>query len=386
MNSIDKLHKEWLSLHPLKPELQRRMDQQFMFDFNYNSNHMEGNTLTYGQTKMLLLFGKTEGKALMRDYEEMKAHNVGLELMKKEARDKQRPLSESFIRELNHIILVGDFYKTSRDGDHRYKIHVGVYKTRPNSVITPSGETFDYASPEETSSLVSDLVEWYREEEQRGKLSIAEIAALFHYRYIRIHPFEDGNGRIARLLVNYILHRHDYPMIVIPTIDRNNYLDALNQCDKITGPIPFDGANASKEQIKPFIDYIARFLEKKLSLVVPFAKGEIMSFSENDVVEIKIDNQRDTKTKQENVVENVVENIPDNMANKREKAIVNFIRMNHRISANEIAELLKVNIRTVQRDINQLKANGVLKRIGSERGGHWEIIKNSSTTRLKAVG
>ena len=63
------------------------------------------------------------------------------------------------------------------------------------------------------------------------------------------------------------------------------------------------------------------------------------------------------------------------MANKREKAIVNFIRMNHRISANEIAELLKVNIRTVQRDINQLKANGVLKRIGSERGGHWEIIK-----------
>ena len=59
-----------------------------MFDFNYNSNHLEGNTLTYGQTKLLLLFGRVEGEALMCDYEEMKAHNVGLELMKKEATDR----------------------------------------------------------------------------------------------------------------------------------------------------------------------------------------------------------------------------------------------------------------------------------------------------------
>ena len=60
MNIIAKLHKEWRGLQPLKPELQRRMDQQFMVDFNYNSNHLEGNTLTYGQTKLLLLFGRTE--------------------------------------------------------------------------------------------------------------------------------------------------------------------------------------------------------------------------------------------------------------------------------------------------------------------------------------
>jgi hypothetical protein len=67
MNTIEKLQKEWLSLQPLKPELQRRMDQQFMIDFNFNSNHIEGNTLTYGQTKLLLLFGRTEGIAPMRD-------------------------------------------------------------------------------------------------------------------------------------------------------------------------------------------------------------------------------------------------------------------------------------------------------------------------------
>jgi len=87
-------------------------------------------------------------------------------------------------------------------------------------VITPTGEIFNYASMEETPALMSDLVRWYNEEEQKGVLSPVELAALFHYRYIRIHPFEDGNGRIARLLMNYILLRHDYPMIVIRTEDQ----------------------------------------------------------------------------------------------------------------------------------------------------------------------
>jgi Fic family protein len=217
MTKIPQLYKEWQALQPLNPKLERDISQQFMIDFNYNSNHLEGNTLTYGQTKLLLLFGDTIGNASMQDYEEMKAHNVGLELMKMEAKDKSRALSENFIRALNQTILVRDFYKTSRDGDYRYKINVGVYKTRPNSVITPTGEVFDYASPEETPSLMSDLVAWYRSEEQKGELKVEELAALFHYRYIRIHPFEDGNGRIARLLVNYILLRNDYPMLVIRT-------------------------------------------------------------------------------------------------------------------------------------------------------------------------
>ena len=371
MNSTEKLYNEWLSLQPLKLELQHRMNQQFMFDFNYNSNHLEGNTLTYGQTKMLLLFGRTEGEALMRDYEEMKAHNVGLELMKKEALDKQRPLSESFIRELNSIILVGDFYKTSRDGDYRYKIHVGVYKTRPNSVITPTSELFNYASLEETPAMMSDLVKWYNDEERKGILSPVEFSVLFHYRYIRIHPFEDGNGRIARLLVNYILHRHGYPMIVIPTTDRNNYLDILNQCDNTTGTIPFDGANALKEQIKPFVDYIASFVEKKLSLVIPFAKGEIRSYTESDDLEKIIENQHRTKKSKQNDLEDD----PENIAVKRQKVIVSFIRMNNKISMNEISNILKVSQATVKRDLQRLKSESIIKRIGGDRGGHWEIIK-----------
>ncbi|MDR0367518.1 MAG: Fic family protein, partial [Bacteroidales bacterium] len=177
-NNIEQLLKEWQAAQPLNETLQRRFDQSFMIDFNYNSNRLEGNTLTYGQTKLLLLFGKIKGEALFRDCEEMKAHNAGLEMMKIEAQDRERPLSESFIRNLNRTILAGDFYKVSRDGTYKYKIHTGIYKTRPNSVITPSGEVFDYASPEETPSLMADLIKWYNEAEQKAVFSPIELAAL----------------------------------------------------------------------------------------------------------------------------------------------------------------------------------------------------------------
>jgi Fic family protein len=373
MNTIAKLHKEWQSLQPLKPEIQHRMDQQFMFDFNYNSNHLEGNTLTYGQTKLLLLFGRTEGEALFRDYEEMKAHNVGLEMMKREARDKERPLSESFIRELNSTILAGDFYKTSNDGEYRYKIHTGVYKTRPNSVITPSGELFDYASPEETPSMMTDLVSWYRDEEQKGELSIVALAALFHFRYIRIHPFEDGNGRIARLLVNYILYRHGYPMIVIPTTDRKNYLTILGQCDKNVGTEPYLGANATVEQAKPLVDYIAAFVEKKIVKLIQFAKGEIKTLEEIDVVDdvpkINIDNQQDSKKYNSNVPNGV----PNKFSEKRYKIIVDFMKMNNKITLLEIANILKVNNKTIKRDVEKLKEEGIIERVGKNRTGYWKI-------------
>lgn len=282
-NNIETLYNEWLSLQPLKPDDQARLNQKFMLEFNYNSNHIEGNTLTYGQTELLLIFDKVVEEANMKDLEEMKAHNVGLKMMQTEAAEKEHPLTETFIRQLHHTLLREDYtvYRQLPDGQTTsYIIHSGQYKTLPNSVITVTGERFEYASPEETPALMNDLIAWYNAAEAEGKLTPIELAALFHYRYIRIHPFEDGNGRIARLIVNYILARHDYPMIVIRSKDKDSYLTALNRCDIAVGPIPSAGAHAELSQIQPFTEYMEHCLERALTTCIKAAKGE--SIEEED--------------------------------------------------------------------------------------------------------
>jgi Fic family protein len=280
---IDELHKQWKALQPLDRSLKKLIDQRFMIDFNYNSTNIEGKMLSYNQTKMLLLFGRTGGVAMMREYEEMKAHNVGLELVKSESSDKERKLTENFIRNLNRTILVEDSFKISQQPGYQYKIYTGVYKARPNPSISSSGYVFSYASPAETPAMMADLVDFYNKEEKLAHLSPIELAAIVHYRYTRIHPFEDGNDRIARLLVNYILQKHDYPMVVVPITDRDKYISILNECDANTGQTSFDGANAKLSEIKPLVDYIAHLVEQRLRLLISVANGETV-FSDDDPI------------------------------------------------------------------------------------------------------
>ena len=258
MATLKKALEAWFSIQPLSSKDRDRLSQRFTIDYNYNSNHIEGNTLTYGQTEILLLFGKVVGEAYVRDIEEMTASNVGLKMMVEESGIKEMPLTQNFIRTLHKTLLREDYtvYRNLPGGmQTSYVIHAGQYKTRPNSVITRYGDRFEYASPEETPALMSDLVNWYNEEEKKGQLSPIELAALFHYRYIRIHPFEDGNGRIARLMVNYILTRHDYPMIVVRSRKKSEYLEALHATDLVVGLTPSDGAHASITDIEDFLKY-----------------------------------------------------------------------------------------------------------------------------------
>ena len=311
MAYIDQLYNEWLALQPLKPEDKNRLDRKFMLEFNYNSNHIEGNTLTYGQTELLLLFGKVVDEANMKDLEEMKAHNVCLRMIQEEADDKSHPLTETFIRQLHHTLLREDYtlYRQLPDGTTTsYVIHAGVYKTRPNSVITVTGERFEYASPEETPALMTDLVEWYNIEEQKAELSPIELAAVFHYRYIRIHPFEDGNGRIARLLVNYILTRHHYPMIVVKSKDKDRYLTALNRCDVQVGSTPSVGAHAEPEQLVPFIEYMTQCLEAALTVCIKAAKGESIEEEDDFQKQIKLLQQLAGKKGDNSLRSDTVEN------------------------------------------------------------------------------
>ena len=263
----------WQRLQPLTERDKNRLSRRFTIDFNYNSNHIEGNTLTYGQTELLLLFGKVVGEAEVRDVQEMTASNVGLRMMTEEASLKDTPLTQNFIRTLHRTLLREDYtvYRTLPGGvQTSYVIHAGQYKTRPNSVITRYGDRFEYASPEETPALMTDLVDWYNQAEQEGKLSPVELATLFHYRYIRIHPFEDGNGRITRLLMNFILYRHNYPMIVVRSRKKQEYLEALHRTDLIVGEIPSFGAHATLKQIRTFHKYMTNLITSEIENDVLF--------------------------------------------------------------------------------------------------------------------
>lgn len=275
MKSLDALYKKWKSLQPLNERKQYLLSQRFTVEYNYNSNHIEGNTLTYGQTELLLLFGKVSGEGYLKDFVDMKASQVGLKMMKEEAVTQNEPLTQNFIRQLHKTIIREDYtvYRQLPDGQQTsYTIHAGMYKTRPNSVITRYGDRFDYASPEETPALMTDLVDWYNEVEASGKYTPVELAALFHYRYIRIHPFEDGNGRIARLMVNYILARHGWPMIVVRNRIKNEYIDALHQSDVEVGPTPSAGAQATLIQIRHFHKFFSSLVADEIKYDIDFTE------------------------------------------------------------------------------------------------------------------
>ena len=273
MEKVTEIMARWKALQPLSARDREMLSRRFAIDFNYNSNHLEGNTLTYGQTEMLLLFGKVVGEAEVKDVQEMTASHVGVRMITEAASRADVPLTQLFIRTLHKTLLREDYtvYRNLPGGPVTgYVIHAGQYKSRPNSVITRYGDRLDYASPQETPALMSDLVDWYNTAEQSGKFTPVELAALFHYRYIRIHPFEDGNGRIARLLSNYILARHGYPMIVIRSRKKKDYLEALHKTDLTVGSAPSLGAHASKRSIQQFLTYFTRLFVEEVTFSIRF--------------------------------------------------------------------------------------------------------------------
>lgn len=106
--NIKKALTAWQNLQPLSEKDRERLSRRFTVDFNYNSNHIEGNTLIYGQTKILLLFGKVIGEADVR-VQEMTASNIGLRMMTEVAAVKGVPLMQNFIRTLHKTILREDY-------------------------------------------------------------------------------------------------------------------------------------------------------------------------------------------------------------------------------------------------------------------------------------
>lgn len=275
LDIIDELFATLSKLQPLKAEDKNRLDKKFRLEFNYNSNHIEGNTLTYGETELLLIFDDTKGNHSMREYEETKAHDVAYHMVEEMAKENDRPLTEQIIKNLNEIILVRPYWKDAitADGQNtRRQIKVGSYKEYPNSVRLQNGEMFEYASPTETPILMQELMDWYRGEEE--VLHPVTLAAMLHYKFVRIHPFDDGNGRISRLLMNYVLLKFNYPPVIIKSSDKNNYLRALHQADI--------------GDYEPLIDYIAEQAIWSLEISIKAAKGESLEETDDFIKEIEL--------------------------------------------------------------------------------------------------
>ena len=198
----------------------------------------------------------------MRDHLDIEGHDTAVNAIEDAIRN-DHSLNEVFIRNLHRILLKEPYEADAiaSDGDRIERtISIGEYKTAPNNVITSTGEIYHFTPPEQVKSAMSDLVDWYREKEREGEHSII-IAATFHYRFVRIHPFDDGNGRMARLLMNMILIKHGYTIAMIHQDSREEYLRELEQVDRT-------------EDLTQFIDYVANCCEYSLSLYLKAARGE----------------------------------------------------------------------------------------------------------------
>ncbi len=258
ISEIDFLVNEIQKLGTPTNEQLERFFQKMRLEWNFHSNNIEGNSLTFGETKTLILYGITAKGKPLKDHLEIQGHDEAvkwiLEIIKGE--EVQRPISELFIRELHKLILKEPYYRPAQTPDGlptTKKIEIGVYKTQPNHVKTSKGEMFYFATPEETPAKMDELIDWQRAEEEKKELHPILLAVGFHYRFVRIHPFDDGNGRMARLLMNFILMKYGFPPAVILTEHRKEYIEALREIDQ-------------NENLEPFAIYIAKSIKRALEI------------------------------------------------------------------------------------------------------------------------
>lgn len=262
LNRVDSTKAQLDSLRPLAREQEDRVMQKFRLWWTYHSNAIEGNTLTQGETEMFLMEGLTAKGKPLKDHLDLRGHSNAINYLLGFIHDKE-VLTEAAIRKLHEILLVEPYQvqAITPDGWPTMKtVALGQYKTQPNHVRTPTGETHFYATPEETPAKMQDLMTWYRDETAKRAMRPVEIAARLHHRFTAIHPFDDGNGRMSRLLMNLMLMQAGYPPAVIRLGEREQYLAALRRADA--------GEN------EDFISFIAEHVVSSLELYVRAAKGE----------------------------------------------------------------------------------------------------------------
>ena len=199
------------SKRPLSNAVLNKLRNDLQLEWTYNSNSIEGNTLTLQETKIVLQDGMTVKGKSMREHFEATNHHNAIEYLEKTVKPDYL-LNEKDILHINYLILQNiekEFAGRYRNGGVRI---VGANFTPPNAL--------------KVSNLMEELVAWTNENPLN--LNVLALATIFHHRFVYIHPFFDGNGRSVRLLMNIILMKDGYPPAIILKNDRKKYYQALN--------------------------------------------------------------------------------------------------------------------------------------------------------------
>lgn len=309
VNELDQIKAEIDVHRPLPKATEERIMQKLRLDWNYHSNAIEGNQLDYGETVAFLMHGITAKGKTLKDHLDIKGHNDAIQLLLSIVKEA-RGFSEVDIRTLHKMILVEPYESnaiTAEGLPTKKQILLGEYKRMPNSVKTRTGEMHYYASPEETPIKMAELMTWYNEAKENSAIHPLVLAAVFHHEFVAIHPFDDGNGRMARILMNLILLQKNFPVIVVKKDDRNNYYGVLSQAD--------NGIYI------PLVSYMAELLKHSLDIYLRGIRGEDIEEKDDidkEIALFKQSLQGDLNVKvlkSEETVRRAVENVVEPLVN-----------------------------------------------------------------------
>lgn len=209
-SDIDRIKERFSKEYRLMPKSSREKQiQNFAIRFTYDTQRIEGSTLTHRETADLLEKGITPKNKPLPDVKEAEAHrDLFYEILK-----IKKDISHQLILEWHWKL----FRLTKSDIAGKIRKHQ----------VSIGGSKFMPPSPVKVYPMLTEFFHWYNK--NKNKLHPVELAALAHLKFVTIHPFDDGNGRISRLIINFILKRANYPMLDIPYEGRNSYYNALER-------------------------------------------------------------------------------------------------------------------------------------------------------------
>ncbi|CAB9528352.1 monophosphate-protein transferase FICD homolog [Seminavis robusta] len=196
-------------------------------DMTYNSNAIEGNPISYTETAIILSGFVGPRRRSIRDVHDIVGHAAAFDEVQKSAAVGNSQISIDEVKLVHRLVLFG-----SEDG--------GVFQKEEEIAVITATKVL-LAMPDETEALVQRLLIWLS---KNSNVHPFVLAVTFHYIFVRIHPFRDGNGRTARLLSNLVLMQHGYPLIVVPLGAKTQYMTSLRQWNK-GDPGPFTSLMAN---------------------------------------------------------------------------------------------------------------------------------------------